>query len=155
MTKRILVPVDGSSQADQAFQYSLDEYSDAEIILMHVIEPVNMMAYSDGQGGYLDIEGYRQAEETKRKEAREMMEQYRNEAAETGIEIETQIKVGSPVKHILKEANKRCVDHIILGIRGRSVFGQVIFGSVTETVTQRSPVPVTIVRNEFIGCNPD
>jgi len=38
------------------------------------------------------------------------------------------------------------VDHVVMGSRGRSGVGRVLFGSVAEAVTRRASVPVTIVR---------
>jgi nucleotide-binding universal stress UspA family protein len=39
MGKRVLVPVDGSDQAHEACDFVVAEYPDAEMVLLHVINP--------------------------------------------------------------------------------------------------------------------
>lgn len=144
MGQHVLVPVDRSSQSEKAFEYALEQISEPTITLVHVINPVSAISYGDDE--YFDIEQYRR-EETRRREAtEELFEEYRQRAGEHGIDVETVITTGKPAKRILETAEKLDVDHIVMGSRGRSGVGRVLFGSVAETVTRRASVPVTIVR---------
>ena len=36
----ILVPIDGSKQSDAAIEYTLEEFCDDDITLLHVIDPI-------------------------------------------------------------------------------------------------------------------
>jgi nucleotide-binding universal stress UspA family protein len=144
MGQHVLVPVDRSDQAEKAFKYALEQLSEPQITLVHVINPVSAIAYGDDE--YFDIEAYQQAEQRRRERAEEMFEEYRDKAAEHGLDVETEIVRGKPAKRILETAEKLSVDHIVMGSHGRSGVGRVLFGSVAETVTRRSTVPVTIVR---------
>lgn len=146
MAKHVLVPVDGSPQAEKAFEHVLDEMADSTVTLLHVINPVNLVAYAADDDDYFDLEGYEAAERRRRADAEEMLERYRSEADERGVTAETVLAVGTPARRILEAAEERSVDHVVMGSRGRSGVGRVLFGSVAETVTRRSPVPVTIVR---------
>jgi nucleotide-binding universal stress UspA family protein len=144
MGQHVLVPVDGSSQAEKAFEYALEEIPEPRITLLHVINPVSAMTYADEE--YFDIESYRQEEQRRRERAGELFEQYRQKADEHGLEIETVVKLGKPAKRILETIEDLEVDHVVMGSHGRSGVGRVLFGSVAETVTRRSPVPVTVIR---------
>lgn len=144
MGQHVLVPVDGSSQAKKAFDYVLEEIPDPQITLLHVINPVSAIAYADDE--YFDIEAYRKEERRRRDSAEEMFDEYRDRAAERGLEVETEITRGKPAGRILETVENRGVDHVVMGSHGRSGVGRVLFGSVAETVTRRSPVPVTVVR---------
>lgn len=146
MAERILVPVDGSSRAKEAFEHALEEHPESTVVVLHVLNPVNMISYSDEEGGFFDVEGYRREEESRRASAEEMMERYRAEAADRSVAVQTIVTVGSPARRILETVENESVDHVVMGSRGRSGVGRVLFGSVAETVTRRSPVPVTIVR---------
>lgn len=146
MGQHVLVPVDGSAESEKAFEYVLEELPEPTVTLLHVINPVSVFGYADADQEEFDLEGYRREERRRRERTEELFEEYRDEAAARGLEVDTVITVGKPAKWILETAEDRGVDHIVMGSHGRSGVGRVLFGSVAETVTRRSPVPVTVVR---------
>ena len=145
MGQHVLVAVDGSLQSEKAFEYVLEELSDPSITLINVIDQANAFAYADADDMGMDIEGYLREEQRRREGAEKRLESYRERARERGVEADVIVTRGKPAKQILKAAADRDVDHIAMGSHGRSGVGRVVFGSVAETVTRRSPVPVTIV----------
>lgn len=146
MGEHVLVPIDGSSQSEKAFEYVLEKLPEPTITLLHVINPVSVFAYADADEEQFDIEGYRREERRRRERTEQLFEEYRDRVAAHGLEVETVITVGKPAKRILETAENRDVDHIVMGSHGRSGVGRVLFGSVAEAVTRRSAVPVTVVR---------
>jgi nucleotide-binding universal stress UspA family protein len=144
MGQHVLVPVDGSSQADKAFEYALQNLPDPEITLLHVVNPVSAFTYADDE--YFDIESFEAEQKRRRGRAEDLFEEYREQAADHGLEVETVVATGKPAKQILQTVEDHDVDHIVMGSHGRSGVGRVVFGSVAEAVTRRSPVPVTTVR---------
>lgn len=145
MSQHVLVPVDGSSHSEKALDYVLEEISEPTVTILHVINPSSVLAYSDDEG-YFNIDTYQKIERRKNKQAKDLLEGYRKKAAEHGVEIDTIIKTGKPVKRILETAENGDFDHIVMGSRGQSSVGQVLFGSVARTVTKRATIPVTVVR---------
>lgn len=144
MGQHVLVPVDRSSQSEKAFDYVLDELQEPRITLLHVINPASVFAYGDEFE--FDAEGYRREERRRREDAERMLDEFEEEASARGFEVETVIRTGRPARRILETAEERDVDHVVMGSHGRSGVGRVLFGSVAESVTRRSPVPVTVVR---------
>ncbi len=144
MAQHVLVPVDGSSESEKALEHALDELRDAEITLLHVINPVSAVNY--GADDYFDAEGYQRQLEHQREQGEELLEECREIAAKRGVDVETVIETGQPARTILETAEAEDVDQIVMGSRGRSGVGRVLFGSVAESVTRRASVPVTIVR---------
>lgn len=145
MQKKILVAVDGSEQSDAAIEYVTREYPEGELVLMHVIDPVEA-GYTAGPSavpGYSE-EWYEQSEEA----AEELFEETRKEIRELGFagDLETVTDVGRPARSIVEYVKENDVDHIVMGSHGRSGVTRVLLGSVAETVVRRSPVPVTVVR---------
>lgn len=145
MGQNVLVPVDRSPHSEKAFEYVLEEISDPTIILLHVINPVSVFGHASGDGNF-DIEEYRQSQQRQREHAEQILKEYQEKGRERGLEVKTNIQIGKPARRILETAKEHDVDHIILGSHGRSGVGRVLLGSVAETVTRRSPVPVTIIR---------
>lgn len=144
MGQRVLVPVDGSSHSEKAFEYVLDELPEPELTLLHVVTPVSSFGYGDED--YFDVEGYQAETKRQRERGAAMLDEYRDTATARGIDVSTVLTSGKPARRILETADENDVGHIVMGSRGRSGVGRVLFGSVAETVTRRASVPVTIVR---------
>jgi nucleotide-binding universal stress UspA family protein len=144
MGQHVLVPVDGSSPSEKAFEHVLDEMPDEQITLLHVVNPIS--SYSYGGDDYFDAEGYQEHVERQQETGEEMLEEYRETAAERGVDVETVLATGKPAREILETIESEDIDQVVMGSQGRSGVGRVLFGSVAEAVTRRASVPVTIVR---------
>jgi nucleotide-binding universal stress UspA family protein len=136
----VLVPVDDSKRAREAFEFALDEHADAEITVLHVISPTTVIAVSEPS-----VWDDQLAEQTQR-EAEELLAEMRNEANARDIDVRTEIVHGNAPQAIVEYAGEYDVDHIVLGSHGRTGFSRVLLGSVAETVVRRAPVPVTVIR---------
>ena len=136
MTRRVLIPYDSSEQADYALAHALEQFDDAEFVLLHIIEP---FADHTEAGGYEAVR-YRQVLES----AEEMLDDVATEHDEA--DIETVAQYGRPVHWILRYIEQNSIDHVVMGSHGRDGARRLLLGSVAETVARRSPVPVTVVR---------
>ena len=144
MSTRILVPYDRSDQAQHALSYALGTFADGEIVLLHVVEP---FADHTGAGGFDDAR-YRQQLET----AEQMLSGVREWFDEPERErISPVVRYGRPVHEILRYVAEEHIDHIAIGSHGRDGAARLLLGSVAETVSRRSPVPVTVVREDADG----
>ncbi len=142
MTSRILVPIDDSDHASQALKYALDNYPDAEIIVLHVVGVPSMMM---GEATGLALED--DISEAAAKRAKPIFKRAREIADEQGREISTVVGIGHPARQILDRAEE--YDAIVLGAHGADwsrATRRFLVGNVTETVSKRAPVPVVIVR---------
>lgn len=144
MAKRILVPIDESERSSDAFEYAIDEYSDEEIVALHVIDPQQFYAATGIEGGVTTSAA--QMQENLEQQASSLLESKQEHADRAGVTIETDHVTGSVANSIVAYAAEHDIDHIVMGSHGRSGTSRVLLGSVAETVTRRSPVSVTIVR---------
>jgi nucleotide-binding universal stress UspA family protein len=136
MAKRVLVPVDGSDQAEAALRFVEREWPDADVVLLTVVNPTDAVADRSALPTGAE-EWYERA----REEAHEALD----DLAETAdMSVDRQVTVGRPATTIVDVAED--VDHVVLGSHGRTGISRVVLGSVAETVARRSPVPVTIIR---------
>ncbi|WP_265109933.1 universal stress protein [Halosolutus halophilus] len=132
---RVLVPVDGSSQAEAALEVALESFPDAEIVVLHVIQVTRFPSDPD-------ISPYELASE----EGEAILEDAKTIAAEYGRSIEPVLTEGHAGRSIVYCIDEYDVDHVVMGSHGRSGMSRVLLGSVAEMVTRRSPVSVTIAR---------
>jgi nucleotide-binding universal stress UspA family protein len=137
---RILVPLDNSDPARKALEHAITHYSDTEITVLHVINP--MVSLYGGDTDY----NYRRMVEEGEKKANELFANVTSEINIDQVSIETDTVVGQTARSIVEYADQHEFDQIILGSHGRSGASRVLLGSVAETVVRRSAVPVTVVR---------
>jgi nucleotide-binding universal stress UspA family protein len=133
---RVLVPIDGSEEraASQARAVTRlpNAADEVEAILLHVFD---------------DDERAEQTAPTQLSAGR------RAEAvlADAGVRIRTESASGDPVEEILAAAEDDGVDAHVLGGRKRSTVGTLLFGSVSQAVTLRADIPVTITGDDVTG----
>lgn len=137
---RILVPLDGSSPANDALAYALEQFGDADIVALYVMDPVDgATAWGPGSADDWLTTAERRSET--------VLENATESAADVSREITTDSAVGRPAKTIVEYVEENDIDHVVIGSHGRDGIARVLLGSVAETVVRRAPVPVTVVRS--------
>ncbi|MGM0604863.1 MAG: universal stress protein [Halobacteriota archaeon] len=144
MASNILVPIDESERSKEALEFALQEYPNANITALHVIDPSEFHVGSGIEGSL--IRDYDQVRENYENRAANLLEDARDTASAQGIEIETDRVDGRVTRSIVEYASEHGMDQIIIGSHGRTGASRILLGSVAENVVRRSPVPVTVVR---------
>jgi nucleotide-binding universal stress UspA family protein len=142
MGKRILVPVDGSEQAMSACQWAMDEFPDAELVLLHVINPADAGYSAQASIPSFSEEWFEKAKD----EAEDLFEEIRNDANSHEIVVTSDTTVGKPSRAIVEYADENDIDQIVMGSHGRSGVSRILLGSVAESVVRNSSIPVTVTR---------
>ena len=145
---RILCAIDFSDCSMTALGYaaSLAEESRARLALVHVIE-LAPPAYDPLVGPPIDLPGYRQACETAgRERLRNVIPMALRTSTGIAAGIEELVVCGKPHHEILRLAEERQSDLIVLGVHGRNVVDRLLFGSTVEPVVRRARCPVLTVR---------
>lgn len=68
-----------------------------------------------------------------------------------GVTVELEVQSGQSVEVILQAAARHQADVIILGTQSRNLLTETLFGSDTVALTQRSPIPLMVLRPQLIG----
>lgn len=144
MAEHVLVPYDESECSTEALDFALEEHPDATITAIHVIDPSDFYAATGMEGGAMA--NYDAIMEHQNERAENLLGEAREVAADAGVEIETDHVIGSVSRSILEYVDDHDIDHVVIGSHGRTGARRILLGSVAETVTRRSPVPVTVVR---------
>src|ERR687896_211534 len=149
--RKILVPVDGSSPSVKALQYAFHlaelQTSDAELIVMHVLEDVKQGGAIGLQAKYGNVRLVEGFKRTMRKAALEWLKQIEEAAQKKGIRLKSEILDGdSKVEIIVDYSNENSVDLIVMGSRGLTGFKRLLLGSVANAVVSNAPCPVMVVR---------
>lgn len=142
-TEQILIPLDGSSIAEEALPIgiALAQKFGSQVILLRVepLLPANQWAYTDE-------ERLEQLNQQKLSVAGVYLEEVAEQYADAGIPIKTALFAGPPAESILNQAEKEGVALIVMATHGRSGLQRWVYGSVTEKVLHSSDRSILIIR---------
>ena len=140
---KVLVPVDFSSRTQQVLDFATDlaKRYEASLDLIYVYEPLT----------YALPEGYVLVTPD---QLREILGQFEKQlagakqrAAAAGVpNVQTVLLQGSPIGEILRYAQERGTDLIVMGTHGRTGARRLFIGSVAENIVRASKCPVLTVR---------
>lgn len=141
--RHILVPIDGPPQweARPALEYAVREYPEAELTVLHTINPAVRV------GCVFDLEAARRYEtvyETAEETAAPVFDEAHAIADAYEKELITELDIGWPGNVIVEYARDNETDYIVLGTRGKSGISP-ISRSTGSWVIHHSPVPVIII----------
>lgn len=141
--QNILVAVDGSKEAEWAFQKSIEiaKRNHSKLLLVHIIDTRTFSM----------VESYdRTIAEQADRFAAELLQSYQLQAKNAGIaKVDYVIEFGSPKIKIPKDiAIRHNVDLIICGATGMNAVERFFIGSVSEHITRYAPCDVLVVRTE-------
>jgi nucleotide-binding universal stress UspA family protein len=142
--REIVCAIDFSPSSQRALAYALDiaQEADARITLLHVIDlPPEL--HELPRAPRIDVPAMREAAEA------DCLRQLRTmvpESAHTYCTIHTDVIEGNPAREIVRMAEQRGADLIVMGVHGRGAVDMLLFGSKTHAVLRDAPCPVLTVR---------
>jgi len=136
--KKILVPLDGSKNSMRGLDEAiyLARQCHATITGLYVIpisKPITKSQISD-------LEKYL------RNNASKFMSKAKTRAAQNGIVFDNTAIHGDEGPEIIKYANNKSYDIIVIGSRGMSSMKEIFLGSTSNYVLHKSKIPVLIVK---------
>jgi len=140
--KRILVPVDFSTNATRALHYAhgLALKLDAALHLVHVCEVPSMMTAS------LDAYAIAYADWNQRMGEEAERELNKLKLGLPGVVVTTEVLFGSPALAIVEDAQTNRADLIVMGTHGHGAMMHILMGNVAERVVRTATCPVLTVR---------
>ena len=147
LPKRILVPVDFSSDSLDALAYAREFATafDAEMVLLYVVEPIY---YATPADMYVVNTNVATLLEEQRRAAEEQFARMVEKQASGGPRLRPMIKTGTASEVIAECARAERADLIILATHGRTGLAHMLMGSVAEKVVRTAPCPVLTVRGK-------
>lgn len=131
----ILVAVDGSEYSDKAFEYAceLSIMKNIPLKIINVVEEYATVGYSI----------FREL----KKSSRQMLHQYKGRAESLYIQnVSTIHSVGNAAEEILKIANGKDVDTLVIGSKGKYGTSKDMLGGTSYKLVHYSKCTVTVVK---------
>ncbi|MCP3918868.1 MAG: universal stress protein [bacterium] len=147
----ILVAVDFSPDSEAAFIWATRAAKrfDTSLAVVHVVhDPESAPGYyamKDASGRLVTME----------EAARVLLDKFlarmtAHPQAAQGVEMTPHMTTGLPANRILEIAKATGAQQIVVGSKGRTGLEHLLLGSKAERVAQLSPIPVTIVKRDFM-----
>jgi len=144
MFKRILVPLDGSENAEKVLPLAIAEAKchKAAIVLLRVIAPLRQSLMTSPN---LLAKIFKELESIAKGSLEEISDKIRAE----GIEVETVIDRGQPALRIHEIAQNQSCDLIIIGTHGETGNPRWRSGNVANKIIRtQSPIPVLVITTQ-------
>ena len=140
MIKSMLVAIDGSAKSFETFDFALELASACNavpfIYLLSVVQPPESL-YLVETDSLVD---------SATKQYEEILKKLTEKAKAKNIPVRTAVAVGHPAGEIVKFANDKNCDLIVVGQTGKSKLGGLLLGSVSRRVAAEARCNVMIVK---------
>jgi nucleotide-binding universal stress UspA family protein len=143
--RTILLPTDFSGCSNYALPYAaaIARATKATIVCVHVVEPIVPAVGYTGLAEPMPIADISdQLQDSAERELPRLAEC--EECA--GLNVEEVIVHGDPAAEIVRVAEEREVDLIVISSHGRTGLGRILFGSTAEAVVRHASCPVLVVK---------
>jgi nucleotide-binding universal stress UspA family protein len=139
MFTRILLATDGSPRSERSLQVALEvaQKYQAQVVIAHAYPYVSdllgtpvydaMLSHRVGKGN-------------------EILDRAAQPFEQAGLTVKRELLEGPAAQSILKVAETRECDLIVVGARGLSELGGLLLGSVSHTVISHATCPVLVAR---------
>ena len=139
---RVLVPVDGSANAQHAVDLVLKQLAEGRDLEVHLLN-VQPQVVSGHARMYLDKDV---VDDYYRDEAVKALKPARDKLDQAGVKYTASHKVGSAAQTIANYVKANRCEQVIMGSRGLGSVGGMLLGSVATKVLHLVDVPVTLVK---------
>jgi universal stress protein A len=144
--RKILYATDFSKASERALQEAVEQAkrNRAELLVVHVIEPVPYVSGEEFGGGEI----YAKLEEISKREAQASMAKLMQRLKKTRVKAQSFLFKGSAHDQIVKAARSKKADMIVIGTHGRTGLSKLFMGSVAGKVVSSAACPVVTVRGK-------
>jgi universal stress protein A len=146
---KIIAATDFSDDSKLALEYAeeMARRFSAEIIVLHVDQPLAPVMMSPDFGAGIDLGVMSRIAEEQRLLAQRELDQTVGRLRDGGVKARSLLRVGAPFMEIIHAAESEAADLIVLGTHGRTGLAHVLIGSVAERVVHKASVPCLTIRH--------
>lgn len=149
--ERILVPIDFSDNSREALKLAVTLAADPEdrITLLHVVEEDSWLH----RGNAVMMTMSRSAAELQC-ESEQRLERWAQQEAGPDIQVETVVRTGKVYREILRVAESRDCDVIVLATQPKSWLERTVLGSVSRQLERKAACAVIRIRPQTVAPRP-
>ena len=144
MFETILYPTDFSDVSKKALNYikELKKSGAKKVIVLHAVD----LRVAEALHGFLEHSKLEELQWRLSQEAGLSFTAIEKELKEVGLEVETRIRLGIPVREILTCEKEEDISVIVIGSHGVSNLQEIFLGSVSDKVIRKCKKPVLVIK---------
>ena len=142
---RILVPTDGSEHTKNALDYALEiaEKFNGTVLLLNILPDPVVKTYSP----HLEDKGFNDSDKLVEERKKILNDEFeRGKQNKPEIKISKKLDQGPVADKIIEYVNAENIDLIVMGHKGLHLHQELIMGSKTRKVAQKTELPLLIVK---------
>jgi len=142
--RKILLTTDFSDYSKVAIPHAVTmvRQFDSELLVLHVLEP--LLTPVDFAWGPLALS--EDWEEQRTGHSKEFLNDWVVSELPTDISVTPILAHATPIREILHTIREKNIELVVMATHGQTGIAHALFGSTSEKVVRRSPVPVLTVR---------
>jgi len=142
--QKILLTTDFSEYSKVAIPHAVEmaRRFGAELLVLHVLEP--LLTPVDFAWGPIALS--EDWEEQRTRHSQKFMEEWVASELPSDLKVTPILAHGTPIREICHTVREKNIDLLVMATHGQTGISHALFGSTTEKVVRRSPVPVITVR---------
>lgn len=143
--QRILLPLDGSPEAEKAVVHAgqIARMSGATVLLMRAI---HLQTEPEHRGRLAGMERRNALRRQRGRMAQEYLARVQQSLAAQGVSTEIHVVQQPPAHAILTTAKREAVNLVIMRTHGRSGLRRLVYGSVANRILRSLPCPLILLR---------
>ena len=144
---KILVPTDFSLPSQHALRYaiSLAKLTNAEILLLHVVDTPAYLPMLAAEGGTIAMPDL---QDRARHWADQQLFKMSQHEVPGSVRVRTLRREGAPWSETNEVAKQESVDMIVMATQGHTGLKHFLLGSTAEKIVRHAPCPVLTIRAE-------
>ncbi len=149
--RKILVGIDFSEVSDAVFESALifGKLYNAELHLIHVIEPISPLFHEEGFEPLIQTEEFQvvfEVESILKEESKQKLDRYILKGKAEGLNISSSVEIGNIAETILEISDEKEFDMIVIGSHKKGLFEKLLLGSVAEKIVNKSKISTLVVK---------
>lgn len=141
--RKLLVPIDKSDSATRALQYAIDIAKKNGDVELHIVNAHDQPIIYGEIAVYMTEE---KAQELLKEHSEDILRSAMEMTKSAGVKATSEVLIGDVARAIVKYAEDKYCDGIIMGTRGMGAIGNLVMGSIATKVIHLTKLPVTLVK---------
>jgi nucleotide-binding universal stress UspA family protein len=149
--KKIMIATDGSAcsklAADKGIEFA--RLTGGTVYAVHVLSKAYLSAMDGESYSSMGMNPWESIKEEFQKQGQQAVDYVKERGEIKGVNVESVLLEGNPSEELIRYAEEKNMDIIIMGTLGKTGLDRFLLGSVTGNVVRHSKIPVMVTKEKY------
>ena len=149
--KKIMVATDGSTCATLAADKGIEfaRLSGGTVYAVHVLSNAYLSAMDGESFPSMGMNPWESIKDEFQKKGQQAVDYIKESGEKKGVNVESVLLEGNPSEELIRYAEEKNMDIVIMGTLGKTGLDRFLVGSVTGNLVRHSKVPVMVAKEKY------